>query len=153
MHHNVRDAFQCILVQPTTTHYPQPTTRHYPCSCSESTFALHNILLPLLMQRIISFFGAAPTPGGPTCPNMSPSAVTSLPPARDDGGGDDHCDSDGDRFPSLSSSKYYNYHQIIMMLILIFIIFFRIITTLIHSLETITQNPFKAFIGAFVTAG
>ena len=144
MHHNVRDAFQCILV---------PKTHHYPCSCSESTFALHNILLPLLMQRIISFFGTAPTPGGPTCPNMSPSAVTSLPPARDDGGGDDHCDSDGDRFPSLSSSKYYNYHQIIMMLILIFIIFFRIITTLIHSLETITQNPFKAFIGAFVTAG
>ena len=54
------------------------------------------------MQRIISFFGAAPTPGGPTCPNMSPSAVTSLPagddPADDDGdGGDDDGDSgDGD---------------------------------------------------------
>ena len=138
------------------------TVHHMQCvrfSALVCTFAtanaVHNIQCSALhfcelMQCIISFFGASPTPGGPTCPNMSPSAVTSLPPARDDGGGDDHCDSDGDRFPSLSSSKYYNYHQIIMMLILIF---FRIITTLIHSLETITQNPFKAFIGAFVTAG
>ena len=61
--------------------------------------AVHNIQCSALhfcelMQCIISFFGASPTPGGPTCPNMSPSAVASLP-ADDYGGGDDYGDGDG----------------------------------------------------------
>ena len=72
--------------------------------------AVHNIQCSALhfcelMQCIISFFGASPTPGGPTCPNMSPRPrcwLLMMPMMMvmlyddDDGNDDENDDDDGD---------------------------------------------------------